>query len=35
MGFVKEILTEAPAGAKQVQKGQNVTVHCTGFGKDR
>lgn len=35
MGFVKEILKEAPAGAAQVQKGQHVTVHCTGFGKDR
>ena len=35
MGFEKEILQEAPAGAAQVRKGQKVTVHCTGYGKDR
>lgn len=32
MGFQKNILREG-TGA-QVQKGQNVTVHCTGFGKN-
>jgi peptidylprolyl isomerase len=35
MGFVKEIIKEAPSGAKQVQRGNHVVVHCTGLGKDR
>jgi peptidylprolyl isomerase len=35
MGFVKEILKEAPADANAVQRGQHVKVHCTGLGKDR
>lgn len=33
MGFEKNVLREG-TGA-QVQKNQNVTVHCTGFGKNR
>ncbi|KAL9681369.1 hypothetical protein QQ045_013152 [Rhodiola kirilowii] len=33
MGFEKEVL-RAGNGPKPVA-GQNVTVHCTGFGKDR
>jgi FKBP-type peptidyl-prolyl cis-trans isomerase len=32
MGFEKKIL-KAGNGTK-VQKGQTVTVHCTGFGKN-
>ncbi|XP_078157336.1 FK506-binding protein 12 [Carex rostrata] len=32
MGLVKQIL-RAGTGPKPV-KGQNVTVHCTGYGKD-
>jgi peptidylprolyl isomerase len=32
MGFEKEIVREGTG--PQVQKGQNVTVHCTGFGKN-
>lgn len=34
-GVVKEILTPAPAGAQKPKKGQTVTVHCTGYGKNR
>uniref|UniRef100_A0A7N0TXK2 peptidylprolyl isomerase n=1 Tax=Kalanchoe fedtschenkoi TaxID=63787 RepID=A0A7N0TXK2_KALFE len=33
MGFEKEVL-RAGSGPKP-RAGQNVTVHCTGFGKDR
>ncbi|CAN0340480.1 unnamed protein product [Ectocarpus sp. 6 AP-2014] len=35
MGFQKEVLKPAPAGAQKPQKGQKVTVHCTGYGKNR
>ncbi|CAM9213304.1 unnamed protein product [Scytosiphon promiscuus] len=35
MGVEKEILTPAPAGAQRPKKGQKVTVHCTGYGKNR
>ncbi|CAM9277086.1 unnamed protein product [Ectocarpus sp. 12 AP-2014] len=35
MGFEKEVLKPAPAGAQKPQKGQKVTVHCTGYGKNR
>ena len=34
MPFTKEILTEAAAGAVGPKKGDKVTVHCTGFGKN-
>ena len=33
MGFTKEIL-RAGNGVKP-KRGQNVTVHCTGYGKNR
>ena len=33
MGFTKQIL-KAGNGLKP-QRGQSVTVHCTGFGKNR
>mgnify|MGYP005993466279 FL=1 len=33
MGFEKEIIKEGD-GAKP-QRGQSVTVHCTGYGKNR
>ena len=33
MGFTKELL-RAGNGTKP-QRGQNVTVHCTGYGKHR
>ena len=33
MGFEKQILTEG-AGPKPT-RGQQVTVHCTGYGKNR
>ena len=33
MGFTKQII-RAGNGVKP-QRGQNVTVHCTGFGKNR
>lgn len=33
MGFTKQIL-KAGNGVKP-QRGQKVTVHCTGFGKNR
>ncbi|CAM6085206.1 unnamed protein product [Calypogeia fissa] len=33
MGFDKEILKEG--NGPKPQPGQTVTVHCTGFGKDR
>jgi peptidylprolyl isomerase len=33
MGFVKTLI-RAGNGAKPT-RGQNVTVHCTGYGKDR
>ena len=29
-GVMKQVLKEAPAGARAVQRGDNVTVHCTG-----
>lgn len=32
---MKEILTPPPAGAQTPKKGQMVTVHCTGYGKNR
>ena len=34
MGFTKEILREG-ASAVFPAKGQKVTVHCTGYGKNR
>jgi len=34
-GVVKEVLAPAPAGARKPKKGQKVTVHCTGYGKNR
>ena len=33
MGFEKEILAQGDA-SKVPTKGKNVTVHCTGFGKN-
>ena len=33
MGFTKEVLQQGN-GVKP-QKGQSVTVHCTGYGKNR
>lgn len=33
MGVTKEIL--APGNGPQPQKGQQVTVHCTGYGKNQ
>lgn len=33
MGFTKEILR--PGNGQTPQRGQNVTVHCTGYGKNR
>lgn len=33
-GVVKEVLVAAPAGARKPKKGQKVTVHCTGYGKN-
>ncbi|CAN0250667.1 unnamed protein product [Pylaiella littoralis] len=35
MGVEKEVLRAAPAGAQKPQKGQKVTVHCTGYGKNK
>jgi peptidylprolyl isomerase len=32
MGFEKTILKEG--GSQKPQRGETVTVHCTGFGKD-
>ena len=32
-GVTKELVAAAPEGAP-VQRGQSVTVHCTGYGKD-
>ena len=34
-GVAKEILVAAPAGARKPNKGDLVTVHCTGYGKNR
>lgn len=34
-GVVREVITPAPAGAQKPKKGQKVTVHCTGYGKNR
>lgn len=34
-GVIKEVLVPAPAGARKPKKGQKVTVHCTGYGKNR
>ena len=31
----KEILVAAPEGAKLPERGSTITVHCTGYGKDR
>lgn len=33
MGFEKEVLREGDA-SKKPTKGRNVTVHCTGYGKN-
>ena len=35
MGIEKEMINEAPAGAPKPRAGNTVTVHCTGYGKDR
>lgn len=34
MPFTKEIVTDAASGAAGPQKGDNVSVHCTGYGKN-
>jgi peptidylprolyl isomerase len=34
MPFTKELVTAAPAGAAGPKRGDNVSVHCTGFGKN-
>lgn len=34
-GVVKEILVAAPAGVRKPKKGDLVTVHCTGYGRNR
>jgi peptidylprolyl isomerase len=34
MPFTKEVVTEAPGGAPGPRRGDNVSVHCTGFGKN-
>jgi peptidylprolyl isomerase len=33
MGFTKEILRQGDG--QKPRRGQNVTVHCTGYGKNR
>ncbi len=35
MGVEKEILVEAAADAQLPSRGSTITVHCTGYGKDR
>ena len=35
MGVEKEVLNAAPEGAKLPTRGSTITVHCTGYGKDR
>lgn len=35
MGVEKEVLMEAPADAPLPSRGATITVHCTGYGKDR
>ena len=32
-GVVKKVLKDAPSTAKSVQRGNNITVHCTGYLK--
>lgn len=34
MGVTKEVMVEGKSGQKPAQ-GQTVTVHCTGYGKNR
>lgn len=33
MGFTKEVIR--PGNGAKPRRGQNVTVHCTGYGKNR
>ena len=33
MGITKEVLKKA-VGTQMPQRGQNVIVHCTGYGKN-
>jgi peptidylprolyl isomerase len=35
MGVEKDVITAAPEGAQKPAAGNTVTVHCTGYGKDR
>lgn len=35
MGFEKVILQAGKAGARKPTAGKPVTVHCTGYGKNR
>ncbi|CAM9471285.1 unnamed protein product [Discosporangium mesarthrocarpum] len=35
MGFQKEVLRPASANAQKPVRGSTVTVHCTGYGKNR
>lgn len=34
MGFTKTVLREAPPSSPLPRRGQSVTVHCTGYGKN-